>query len=102
MASRLELHTELCAILGSTNVYYQPPQSLMMSYPCIRYSPGTPDMTYANNKFYRGMKRYDGMIIDEDPDSQIADKLLANFELISLGDPYPADNLNHFPFTIYY
>lgn len=102
MASRLQLQEELCTILESTNVYYQPPQSLMMSYPCIRYSPGAPDQNYANNKFYRGMKRYDGVVIDEDPDSQIADKLLAHFELIRLGDPYPSDNLNHFPFTIYY
>ena len=102
MASRLKLHEELCAILESTNVYYQPPQSLMMKYPCIRYSPGRPELTYANNKFYNGMKRYEGIVIDEDPDSQIAEKLLNHFELISLGDPYPADNLNHFPFTIYY
>lgn len=102
MASRLNLHEEFRTILESDNVYFQPPQSLLMDYPCIRYSPGAPDITYANNKFYKGIKRYDGMVIDDDPDSKIADKLLAHFEMITLGDPYPADNLNHFPFTIYY
>lgn len=102
MASRLQLHEEFCTILESTNVYYQPPQSLMMKYPCIRYSSTTPNQTYANNKFYRGMKQYDGIIIDSNPDSVIPDKLQEHFEMFSLGKPYVADNLNHFPFTIYY
>jgi hypothetical protein len=102
MVRRLKLHEEFCAILDSKNVYFQPPQSLRMSYPCIRYSPSTPDQTYANNKFYRGMKRYEGVIIDSDPESVIPSKLQERFGLFSLGEPYVADNLNHYQFTLYY
>ena len=35
--SRLELHALLVELLGSTNVYYEPPETLKMSYPAIRY-----------------------------------------------------------------
>ena len=102
MARRLKLQEEFCTILESNNVYFQPPQSLRMLYPCIRYSPSIPNQTYADNKYYRGVKQYDGVIIDPDPESTIPDKLLATLPMVSLGKPYTSDNLNHFPFTIYY
>ena len=102
MASRLKLHEELCELLGSNSVYFQPPYSLKMSYPCIRYSPSEPDQKYADNKNYSKTNRYDGMVIDYDPESGIPDKILEHFEMCRLGRPYTADGLNHFPFTLYY
>ena len=38
MASRLELQKLLEMLLGNKNVYYQPPASLSISYPCVIYS----------------------------------------------------------------
>ena len=38
MASRLELQTKFENILGSRNVYFQPPASVQMRYPAIVYS----------------------------------------------------------------
>jgi hypothetical protein len=38
MASRLELHEELCAVLGSRNVYFMTPESVKMNYDAIRYA----------------------------------------------------------------
>jgi hypothetical protein len=102
MASRLSLHEEFCEILESRNVYFQSPPSLKMVYPCIRYSKSAPDLKRANDGVYSNTNRYDGVVIDPNPDSTIPDQILAHFPMCSLGDCYTADNLNHFPFTIYY
>ena len=102
MAERLTLHEDLCGILGSRNVYFQPPESVKMKYDAIRYAMGGKDLKRANNKVYNSVNRYEGVVITRDPDTTIPDKLIAHFEMCSLGRPYTADNLNHYPFTIYY
>lgn len=102
MASRLELHEELCTLLGTRNVYFQPPASVKMKYPCIRYSSDGNDVGHAANRVYRKINRYEGVIIDSNPDSSIPDMILEHFQMCSLGSGYTADNLNHFPFTLYY
>ena len=38
MSRRIELQTILEGLLGSENVYFQPPENLKMKYDCIRYS----------------------------------------------------------------
>lgn len=102
MASRLDLHEELCALLKSRNVYFQPPASVMMNYDAIRYSLAEPDIKRADDKVYLKVNRYEGLVITRDPDSTIPDDILKHFKMCSLGRPYVSDNLNHFPFTIYY
>lgn len=102
MASRLELHEELCEVLGSRNVYFQSPESVKMQYDAIRYQLGGKDIKRANNSLYRMTNQYDGVVITRNPDTDIPDKLLAQFQMCSLGRPYTADNLNHYPFTLYY
>ena len=102
MASRLELHEELCAVLGSRNVYFMTPESVKMSYDAIRYALSGKDTRRANNGLYKSMNRYDGVIITRNPDTDIPDKLLASFEMCSFGRPYISDNLYHYPFTLYY
>ena len=102
MASRLELHKEFCTVLGSRNVYFQTPENVKMQYDAIRYKLAGKDLKRANNKIYLSTNRYDGVVITRDPDTTIPDRLLAHFEKCSFGTPYTADNLNHYPFTIYY
>lgn len=102
MASRLNLHEELCELLGTRNVYYQSPESVKMQYDAIRYELGGKDLKRANDRIYLNTNRYDGVVITRDPDTPIPDKLLAHFEMCSFGRPYTADNLNHYPFTLYY
>ena len=102
MASRLELHEELCEALGSRNVYFQTPESVKMKYDAIRYELSGKDIKRASNKNYRITNRYDGVVITRDPDTTIPDVILSRFEMCSFGRPYTADNLNHYPFTIYY
>lgn len=102
MADRLELHEEFCTILGSRNVYFQPPESVRMQYDAIRYKLGGKDIKHANNRLYMFTNRYDGVVITRDPDTTVPDAILSHFEMCSFGSPYTADNLNHYPFTLYY
>jgi hypothetical protein len=102
MADRLELQSKFEELLGSRNVYFQPPSSISMKYDAIRYALSGKDLKRADNRVYSSMNRYDGVYITKNPDSKLPDRLLECFELASLGSPYTADNLNHFPFTIYY
>lgn len=102
MASRLKLHEELCALLGNGNVYFQPPASVRMNYDAIRYSLSDPNLKRANDAVYLKVNKYEGVVITRNPDSTIPDALLNHFQMCNFGRPYAADNLNHFPFTIYY
>lgn len=102
MASRLELHEELCEILGSRNVYFQAPSSVKMQYDAIRYELSDKDLKRANDRIYQKTNQYSGVVITRDPDTTIPDEILSHFEMCSFGRPYTSDNLNHYPFTLYY
>lgn len=96
------MHEELCEILESRNVYFQPPASVKMSYDAIRYGLSGKNIKRADDKVYVGINEYDGVIITRSADTTIPDELLNHFEMCSIGKPYIADNLYHYPFTLYY
>ena len=100
-ASRLELHEVLCEILGNRNVYYQPPSTVHMKYDAIRYSLGVSHVSHADDKKYLNKKCYEGIMISKMPDPDAIDKI-AELPYCSIGKPYAADNLYHYPFTLYY
>lgn len=83
------------------HVYYQPPDNLIMEYPAIRYSLSDIDSKYANNKMYVGMKCYDIVVIDKEPDNPIIEKLL-ELPYASFNRHYVSDNLNHDIIKLYY
>ena len=101
MASRLDLHEILCGILGSRNVYFQPPESIKLEYDCIIYSRKNIDNVFADNSVYRQHDSYEVIIIYEDPDSEIPRKL-SLLPMCSFDRHYISDNLNHDVFTLYY
>lgn len=101
MGSRLDLQTLLESLLESDFVYFQPPPTIQMSYPCIVYTRSDIRTDYANNNPYGLKKEYTITVIDSNPDSLIPDKV-ANLPLSSFDRHYIADNLNHDIFTIYY
>lgn len=73
-----------------------------MQYDAIRYSLSGKDLKVANNRIYQITNQYDGVVITRNPDTTVPDALLNHFEMISFGRPYTADNLHHYPFTLYY
>lgn len=99
--TREELHSELVAILGSNNVYYQPPPSIFMRYPAIVYKRNDIRNKHADNLPYRQGHMYDLTVIDEDPDSEIVTRV-SKLPRCRFDRHYTADELNHDVFTIYY
>lgn len=101
MASRLELQNTLENLLGSRNVYYQPPESIKMNYPAIIYSKSNIKVNKANNANYITKTCYEIIVMDTKPDNKVLDKLL-NLPYCIYNRYYKADGLNHDVFILYY
>ena len=101
MADRLELHSVLQELLGSSNVYYQPPESIKMQYDAIRCTKKAIDSKYANDRKYSMTDCYELIVISRLPDNPIIKKLLS-LPYCSYDRHYVADNLHHDVLTIYW
>lgn len=101
MAPRSELQGILETLLGSPNVYFQPPANAQLSYPCILYKRDNSDTSFADNNPYRVEKRYLVTVIDRNPDSVIPDKVAA-LPTSTHSRFYTVNNLNHDAYTLYY
>ena len=97
---RLELHKKLVDVLGANHVYFDPPKTVKMSYPAIRYSLSNDPANFANNRRYVGHEQYRVDLIVLDPDTVLRDKMY-QIPMCSLSTTYVADGLHHFIFTIY-
>lgn len=100
MVNRIELHEKLCNILGSRNVYFQPPESVKLAYPAIIYSLSGIRRIFADNRGYMLVPSYEAILVDKNPDSEYIEQILT-LPHSSFDRSYAADNLNHFVFTIY-
>ncbi len=101
MDQRLKLQELLEEILGTRNVYFQPPANVKMNYPAIVYQRDALDSKFAGNRPYSLTKRYEVTIIDRDPDSSIPDRVAA-LPLSSFSRHFVVDNLNHDVYTLYF
>lgn len=102
MASRLNLQAELEEFLGSANVYFQPPESVRLVYPCIVYSRSSGLTQYANDMPYKYAQAYQIEIIDKDPDSELVPRMTMAFPTVRYQRHFTHDNLNHDIFYLYY
>ena len=84
------------------NVYFQPPETIKLSYPCVVYNLSSIDHQYADNKTYIGKRRYECTLITKDPDDDRVDKIVSTFELCKFDRFFTANNLNHNVFVIYW
>lgn len=98
---RSDLHAILVDILGSSNVYFQPPPTVKLNYPCIIYELENMAIQHANNNPYRHLKRYSVTAVDQNPDSEIADKL-AYLPTVQFSRAYGADYLHHTTYRLYF
>ena len=102
MGSRLELQGELEEVLGLSNVYYQPPASVKLKYPCIIYELDPTFIRRADNKLYMSCNRYHVKHIFKSLDSEKNDTLLNHFMMISHDNRLIADGLYNDDYTLYY
>lgn len=101
MATRIELQSKLEDILGSRNVYFQPPENTRMNYPAIRYNLNAINNKHANNTVYKQDNSYTLILICDDPDSDLIHKL-STLPLCRFVRQYVSDNLYHTVYTLYF
>lgn len=82
-------------------VYFQPPETVKMVYPCIVYEFDRGETKFAGNKPYNYEQLYEVKLISRSPEPALFEKLVALPKSIHARF-FVADNLNHNVFSIYF
>ena len=98
---RVELQSMLEKMLGSRNVYFQPPTGTQLRYPCFVYHQDDVNDTYANDRTYRRLYRYSLTYITKNPEDPMQD-YINDLPYCRFNRSFTSDNLNHFVYSIYY
>lgn len=98
-ARRMEFQTLLEEFVS--DVYFQPPASVRMNYPCIVYERSNIRPTFADNSPYSLATSYQVTVIHRDPDSPIPYNL-AQLPMCKFNRHFTSDNLHHDVFTIFF
>lgn len=101
MDRRLQLQEMLENTLGSRNVYFQPPATIKIKYPCIVYHRASLEQKYADNSTYLIKPRYELTYISTSVDDLMVEKI-ASLPMCKHDRYYAADSLHHDSFTIHY
>ncbi len=99
--TRVELDKILRTTLGSSNVYFDPPESFKLNYPCIVYSLNAHSEMFAENDVYRRLKRYTLLYITRNADDHMVETL-EDLKYCHLNRPYASDGLFHYSYDIYF
>lgn len=99
MGQRSDLHNILLSI--TTHVYFQPPENVKLSYPCIIYKRSDVSTKYADDIAYISTKKYMVTVIDSNPDSILPTRV-AELPKCSFERFFTKDNLNHDIYNLYY
>lgn len=101
MAGWQQLQSELQNLLINGKVYYDPPESIRMTYPAIQFKRTKYESTFANNQPYQIRNRYEATLIDYQSDNPVINEIL-RLPYCTHDRSYVADNLHHDVFIIYY
>lgn len=107
MATRMDLHTELKNLFENYPkkvwLYYQPPSTIKMHYPCIVYNRDVDKVFSADNGYWSSTRKYVLTCVTDDPDSDMLDMIVRHFPMCRPStSPYVMDNLYHFVASLYY
>lgn len=101
MGQRQKLHNLIKKQFDSNpHVYYQPPASVKLAYPCVVYILDDMPPIYANNLPYHWDHCYTLTVIDRDPDSKLRERIAA-LPTCRFARAMCVDNLHHFIFKIF-
>lgn len=102
MGTRQELQVELRTLLPGKNVYFEPPESLKMVYPCVRYRYSNGYTRFAADRPYNFSNRYELVYITDDATDTTHELIAMHFPLCTLDRVFTQNNLRHFVFSLYY
>lgn len=97
MATRDELSKILHGL--AERVYFQPPATVQMKYPCIVYHRKPPQILHADNRPYRKGEMWQLTVIDRSPDSKIAEAV-EELPGIRCDANFTQDNLHHYVYSL--
>lgn len=97
--NRLELQSLFEEILGSDQVYYQPPENYRLTYPCVVYEFSRTSSTHADNLAYKQNDEYQITVMYRDPDSDLPSKFM-NIQGIRMDRTFRADNVYNTVFNL--
>lgn len=98
---RISLQCLLEDLLGSNNVYFQPPEGFKMRYPCIVYQKSDEYYRHADDIRYHNRTRYEITVIDCNPDSCIPKKV-SQLKYCRFDRVFVSDNMYHNVYSIVY
>lgn len=101
-SSRVILNNKFKEFLGTGNVYFQPPESVKLKFPCIVYSLANIDTEKADNRTYNKANKYTVTLVHANPDNTLKEDILDKFEHISMNRIYVSDQLYHYVYTLYF
>lgn len=100
--NRLVLHSLLTEVMeecGETpSLYYQPPESMRLTYPCFVYHFDSFQNRNADNVKYTTRVSFDVTYITRSPTSRVPSRT-NKIPLMSFDRYYTADNLHHYVYT---
>lgn len=98
--NRRELQKKLEDLLGSKNVYFQPPENIKLKFPCIIYELSSIERDFADNIPFVGALRYSVMYVSRSGTDEAFDKL-SMMPYSWFERQYVTSNLYHQVFRIY-
>ena len=101
-ANRLELHAILENVMTSCeevpHLYFQPPETVKLIYPCIIYRLATLTNDYADDDPYRSRISYDVTYITRSPQSTVPSAMV-KLHKFAFDRYYVSDNLHHYAYV---
>lgn len=99
---RQKFHELLKKKVGNNvEVYFQPPATIKMKYPCVVYKHSYVVDRYADDIKYSSLPRYDVTVIDRNPDSEIP-SLISDLPYCSFDRTFTSDGLYHTVYRVYH
>lgn len=102
MLKRVDIQEKFKFLLGSNNVYYQPPANLKMKYPAIVYSLDGLDVKHFDNTRLINKTCFSVTHIYRNENENLVETMLKNFEYISFDNRSIVDGIYNDHFTIYW
>lgn len=99
-----DVRDKLYLVNNTQNVYYDPPDSIRMEYPCFRFENNNYDVTHADNKAYIKKPRWTVTYITRDVEEIeiVTDQMLNIFMYCNFDTSFRSDNLEHAVFNLYF
>lgn len=90
------------AEIGDSHIYIDPPENILMEYPCTRVRVQGGRARYSDNSTHIFTPSWELIHISYEPDDEFMINIMRAFSRITFQRHYTADGLHHYSYTLYY